>query len=87
MYVFSMRVPQDAAPLLIGRYHGFVDAMYARFRLAAAFQQMQHNLALEFQDGVVEFDGMSTTGKKNKRDRTVVHPRGLPQVCWEKQAI
>ena len=85
VYVFSMRVPQDAAVLLVGRYHGFADAMNARFRLAAAaIQQMQHNLGLELQDGVAEFDGMRTTGKKNKGDRTVMH---LAQVFWKKQAL
>ncbi|CAE7281115.1 unnamed protein product [Symbiodinium sp. CCMP2456] len=73
MYTFSMRVPQDAAPLLVGRHHNFIDILYKRLRHACAWRQMEINDSVQFQPGVVEWDGMRSTGKRDKQHGTAQH--------------
>ena len=66
MYLFSKRVPVDAAPLLADRCHNYLERLFQRLRRAAAFQMMTFQLDLRFPPGVVEFDGTRSSGRKNR---------------------
>ena len=73
MYCFSMRIPQDAAPLMIGRGHKYVDLLYKKFRHACAFRMMRLNMSTQFTPGIIEWDGLRSSGRRNRREQTVTH--------------
>ncbi|CAE7834416.1 unnamed protein product [Symbiodinium sp. CCMP2592] len=86
MYLFSMRVPVDAAPLLADRDHKYLERTFQRFRRAAAFQMMAFQLDMRFPPGVVEFDGMRSSGRKNRAEGESHHLGRFLVACHRSSA-
>ena len=72
MYLFSKRVPVDAAPLLADRCHNYLERLFQRLRRATAFQMMTFQLDLRFPPGVVEFDGTRAPATRTEPKARVI---------------
>lgn len=60
LYVFSCRIPQDAAVHMRGLGPDSVDTWYGYFRIALAFSELYQGRELEFPEGAVEADSTKT---------------------------
>ena len=73
MYAFGFRIPADSAAHAIGRSHKFVDSIYKLCRHVFAFRQMQLNDQVIFGAGIVEWDEVRTSGRKDKKSKSTTH--------------
>jgi hypothetical protein len=67
LYVFSLKIPQDAARHLLGCWYDSAENWFRMFRLATAFAELHSGRNMTFPDGTIEFDATKVNIKRQSK--------------------
>jgi predicted Zn-ribbon and HTH transcriptional regulator len=68
-YIFGLKIPRDAAMNILSMMPSRLDKLYDIFEMACACAKYEESKNMEFNNEIVEVDGVDTLRDINKRDR------------------